>query len=489
MNPSDPTLVLVRDHVGEMLLGTIFLFIGVIACLAAALRRRREFHLLVWFGLFIGIYGARILAHVAGALNLFPKSPWPNRVEIAGNYVLIVPSFLFWAERTKSHLRTAFQILAGVGAGIAAAGLTWYAISGQPYTFMRWTLMLAMGTTLIFGTLAAFPGLYRRYFDVQSLVLRVVMPALAAMVLGVDVMLYLGHPPPPSLEPIGFAIWVFAIGYEAAKHTFDNERRLLSIESELETARHIQSSLLPNEVPVLSGLRIAASYNPMSAVAGDYYQFLQVDDNRIGILVADVTGHGVPAALIASMIKVAMQSAATVAFEPDQVMRQLNRILTPELNGRLTSAAYLWIDTERQCARYSAAGHPDLLHWSAGRNELLRIESNGLLFGVTTDVEYPVQQLTFDCGDRFLLYTDGLVEPENPRGESFGDRQLEEVLRCDRSLHASELSRELLAALRKWQPTTAEQQDDITLIAVDIVHSEGRRIATLTGTQACSLTG
>jgi serine phosphatase RsbU (regulator of sigma subunit) len=207
----------------------------------------------------------------------------------------------------------------------------------------------------------------------------------------------------------------------------------------------------------------------MSAVAGDYYQFLQVDNNRVGILVADVTGHGVPAALIASMIKVAMQPAAAVASEPGQVMQWLNQILTPELNGRLTSAAYLWIDTERHCARYSAAGHPDLLHWNASRNELLRIENNGLLFGVMADVEYPVQQLTFRCSDRFLLYTDGLVEPENVHGESFGARQLEEVLRRHRLLQAPELSSELLTALRKWQPTAVEQQDDITLIAVDIL--------------------
>jgi sigma-B regulation protein RsbU (phosphoserine phosphatase) len=469
MNPPDPTLVLVREHIGEVFFGTLFLFVGVTACLTAALRHRRESRLLVWFGLFIGIYGARMLAQLAEVLNLFPQSPWPERIHIVVNYLLVIPSFLFWAERTKGHLRRTCQILAGVGTGIAIGGLSWYAISGQPNTFQLWTLMLSIGATLVLGSLAAFPRLFKKYFEVQSLVLRVVLPAFAALILVVDVRWYIGHPPPRFIEPIGFATFVFAIGYEAAKYTFDNERRLFSIETELETARHIQSSLLPNQIPMVYGLRIAASYNPMSAVAGDYYQFVQVDDNRIGILVADVTGHGVPAALIASMIKVAMQSAAVVASEPGQVMRQLNQILTPELNGRLTSAAYLWIDTEEHCARYSAAGHPDLLHWSACRNQLLRIESNGLLFGVWTDIEYPVRQWTFNNGDRFLLYTDGLIEPENPRGESFGDRQLEEVLRRDRSLQASELSRHLLSALKEWQPAAVEQQDDITLIAVDIL--------------------
>ena len=100
---------------------------------------------------------------------------------------------------------------------------------------------------------------------------------------------------------------------------------------------------------------------------------------------------------------------------------------------------------------------------------MLRIESNGLLFGVSTDVEYPVEQLTFRCGDRFLLYTDGLTEPENVHGEAFGERQLEEVFRRDRSLQASDLSHDLLSALRRWQPAGAAQQDDITFIAVDVL--------------------
>ena len=89
------------------------------------------------------------------------------------------------------------------------------------------------------------------------------------------------------------------------------------------------------------------------------------------------------------MIKVAMQSAAAFAPNPDELLHSMNRILTPELRGRLTSAAYLWIDTESCTARYSAAGHPALLHWSVACGELLRIESNGLIFGVESEFEYP----------------------------------------------------------------------------------------------------
>lgn len=120
----------------------------------------------------------------------------------------------------------------------------------------------------------------------------------------------------------------------------------------------------------------------MSAVAGDFDQFVAPDDRHLGILIADVTGHGIGAALIASMIKVAMQSTVRIASQPDQVPHSLNDILTPELSSSLTSAAYVWIDLDVSIARYSGAGHPPLLHWDAANERLLRIESNGLLFGV-----------------------------------------------------------------------------------------------------------
>lgn len=294
-------------------------------------------------------------------------------------------------------------------------------------------------------------------------------------------MWFFGFPPSPYIEPIAFAAWISALGYEAAKHTFNNEKRPLSIEGELETARQIQSSILPDQIPTVAGLSIAASYHPMSAVAGDYYQFLQLESRGLGVLVADVSGHGVPAALIASMIKVAMQSVACFASDPGRVLHDLNRILTPELRGRLISAGYLWIDTGRNTARYSAAGHPPLLHWRGKTGDLLQIESNGLLFGVAQENEYPEVTLTLDSGDRLLIYTDGLVEPENARGESFGDRQLERILSGSRILPPSELSKLLLSELRGWQPGSISQQDDITLVVVDVLQevaggrSPGRR--------------
>jgi ribosomal protein S18 acetylase RimI-like enzyme len=133
----------------------------------------------------------------------------------------------------------------------------------------------------------------------------------------------------------------------------------------------------------------------------------------------------------------------------------------------LVSAAYLWLDTEKRVGSYSAAGHPPLLHWREGTLE--RIESNGVLFGVLPEPDYPVCAVDIKPGDRFLLYTDGVTEPENTRGDPFGDTQLEQVIRVNHSRPASELLQQVLSEIRQWQPTTVNQKDDITLIVVDVV--------------------
>jgi sigma-B regulation protein RsbU (phosphoserine phosphatase) len=142
------------------------------------------------------------------------------------------------------------------------------------------------------------------------------------------------------------------------------------------------------------------------------------------------------------------------------------RVLSEQLRGQFVSAAYLWLDTENRKALHSAAGHPPLLLWHQGKLE--RIESNGLLFGVLPDCDFPVCEMAIAAGERFLLYTDGLIEPENANGESFGDHRFEEVIRDSQSRSSSELSDRLISELKRWQPAFTTQQDDITLIVIDM---------------------
>ena len=145
----------------------------------------------------------------------------------------------------------------------------------------------------------------------------------------------------------------------------------------------------------------------------------------------------------------------------------MRKILSGQLRGHFVSAAYLWIDTETGKARYSAAGHPPLLYWRAADSSLARITCNRGLIGVPFETEYPVRELACSPGDRFLLYTDGISEPENEVGEAFGDNKLEEIVHDNPSVSADELSRQILTQLSSWRPASIPQQDDLTLIAIE----------------------
>ena len=194
---------------------------------------------------------------------------------------------------------------------------------------------------------------------------------------------------------------------------------------------------------------------------------LWIDRNEF-VEVAGDGHHGVPAALIASMIKVAVQSVVPCAHDPQALLRGLNHLLSGQLRGQFVSVAYLWLDTEKGAAAYSAAGHPPLLRWR--HNQLQRIESNGLLFGVMKERDdYPVCAMEINPGDRFLLYTDGVTEPENASGDAFGELRLEQAVRDNQFRPPSELSHQLLSEIVHWQPASITQQDDITLIVIDVV--------------------
>lgn len=127
----------------------------------------------------------------------------------------------------------------------------------------------------------------------------------------------LGYPSSRLFDWLGFAAPILSFGYVALQSVLAGERRLLSIESELAVARRLQLGSLPGDVPQLEQVRVAAVHEPMTAMAGDFYEFVPKDAHRAGFLVADVSGHGVPAALVASTIKVAMRSVAARPDDPE----------------------------------------------------------------------------------------------------------------------------------------------------------------------------
>jgi len=451
------------------MLGTVFLFVGLAACGIAAIRGRGGVRILLWFGLFNLMYGVRILALVLAGTGVLPQLSQTSRPYVIAiiTYLIMIPAVLFWLELSLGKLRRILQITVIAATLIAIVGISVAFVTKSPYSLMPYNSVLVIWTLLTLALVNVVPSMGKRFQVIQSRIAAIGTLVLAAAVVHSNLNVFLGRPTSPSFEPLAFAVFVFSLGYVAAEKIFADERRLLSIESELEIAREIQSSILPRSTPELRGLHINAAYRPMTAVAGDFYEFVAVDQNRIGFLVADVSGHGVPAALIAAMVKVAMQSVVPSAHDPREVLRGLKRILSGQLQDQFVSAAYLWLDMEHRNALYSAAGHPPLLRWRGGNLE--RIESNGLLLGLTAESEYPLRELPLKSGDRFLLYTDGVVEPENVAGDFFGDHQLEQIVRNNHSRLPAELSEELLSGISQWRPASVPQQDDITLIVIDVV--------------------
>lgn len=471
MNIGDAALETLRGDIINTILGAIFLTVGATACAIAAIRGRRGVRMLVWWGIFSGMYGLQILGQTSTILTVLPHSFMSAAVYVraAVTFFLPVSAFFAWRELALGKLRLLMGLEIFVGSAIAAAGFVALALGASADQWIFYKNLLAVLSMPVLLAVVLVPRLSRLHVISNYRVLAAVLVIFALVVLYTNLGSLLHYHVLPLADSLGFAALLFSLGYIALQVLFANERRLLSIETELETARQIQSSILPPTVPELENLHIAASYQPMTAVAGDFYEFIRSDKHHLGILVADVSGHGVPAALISAMIKVAMRSVAVHADDPAQVLGGLNRILWSEAHGQFVSAAYVWIDIENRSALYSAAGHPPLLWWRHTRGEMQRIESNGLLFGVEPDSAYPVCNLLLEPSDRVLLYTDGVTETENAAGEAFGDQELERVIRNHQSEPAFELSRQVLSELQRWRPVAVNQQDDITLIVVELL--------------------
>jgi sigma-B regulation protein RsbU (phosphoserine phosphatase) len=265
-----------------------------------------------------------------------------------------------------------------------------------------------------------------------------------------------------DIEPYGFAVLLGCLGYVAARRTLERDQQLGEIQKELEVARSIQLSILPGAFPESADFRVAARYVPMTAVAGDLYDFLMTDAGRAGLLIADVSGHGVPAALIASMVKMAATSQRDEAAHPARLLAGMNSALCGNTQGQFVTAAYVHLDAQRRELRYAAAGHPAMLLLREGR--VIEIAENGLLLAATDDALYTEKSMTLERGDRLLLYTDGLLEAKDGAGRMFGEESLASALRNTAALAPVDAVERIIAEVQRW---SASQEDDLTALICD----------------------
>ena len=469
MNPPDLHSELVRaalrGDVLDVVFGIMLSSVGASGLALFRIRWRRKDMALLWFGLFASLYGIRLLAGssvVPFLMDPVPRQVWPY-VIAAITYLIPLPGMLFFREEFPMW-RPALRWLLIAQGVFAAAGLATDLIRRVPESFHSANNVWVVFTWCAFG-IALFRTRQSATGDggVRKGVLIFGLTVLLDNLSGLGAFRLPFNP-----EPIGFTIFLATLGRLVAARTVENEERLVSLDKELEIARKIQTTILPRESPRTSRLRVASRYLPMTAVAGDFYDFLVLDENRVGVLIADVSGHGVPAALIASMVKIAIASQLSHADDPSRVLAGINEMLSGKLKGQFVTAAYLFLDLEKRLMRYSGAGHPPLLrhHWPDGKVE--EVVQNGLVLGVRAKSVYATLERPIAAADRFLMYTDGLLEARNSASQQFGDARLRDLFESTAGTDAEAAATAVVGALSLWTGRKP-QDDDLTLIVLDVV--------------------
>jgi phosphoserine phosphatase RsbU/P len=256
--------------------------------------------------------------------------------------------------------------------------------------------------------------------------------------------------------------------YNAIIYSMANEKKRL--DHDLEIARDIQRILLPAEAPAINGFQISGINVPARQVSGDYFDYIRVDEGRLGVAIADVSGKGVPASLIMAICRSVLRAEAAGNPSPADVLRKVNRQLYPDIKEDMfISMAYLILDHERDGVTLARGGHDAPLLYKRQLQSVTPVKSPGMVLGIdsgnvfdrlTADFAVPLER--DDC---LVLYTDGVTEALNTEGDEFGLERTIEAVRASVTDGAQAIVKRVIDDVRNFTGSNP-QNDDITLIAI-----------------------
>jgi predicted ester cyclase len=250
--------------------------------------------------------------------------------------------------------------------------------------------------------------------------------------------------------------------------SFEREIRARErVEQDLRVARSIQQASLPKEVPELEGWQIAPYYQPAREVGGDFYDLFELEDGRVGVVVGDATGKGMPAALVVSAGS-SMLRAVAQAFHsssPGEVLSRVNETLLARIPANMfVTCFYAILDPRSGRLLYANAGH-DLPYLRHGDGDAEELRARGMPLGLMPEMDYEEKEGTLEAGEAALLYSDGLVEAHDPKGEMFGFPRLRALI-AEHGDEEGSLGDFLLEELYSFTGEGWEQEDDITLLTL-----------------------
>jgi serine phosphatase RsbU (regulator of sigma subunit) len=235
---------------------------------------------------------------------------------------------------------------------------------------------------------------------------------------------------------------------------------------DLRRASEIQLGMLPEDDMCTNDVELSAYCHPATDVGGDYYDYLTLSEDRVGIFLGDVTGHGFYSGLFVAMAKSCLHAHGAIGHAPKRVIEAMNRTVSLSLqSGILMTCCYCLIDPRRRVLTYSNAGHNFPYHYRRSSDKLEQLESTDILLGVPgfEETEFHEQERTWEKGDLLLLYSDGITEAQNMDGDMFEKERLEEALMKHRDASPKRIKEEIAKSLSDYC-RNLDQNDDIALI-------------------------
>jgi serine phosphatase RsbU (regulator of sigma subunit) len=268
---------------------------------------------------------------------------------------------------------------------------------------------------------------------------------------------------------------VFAVAVGIALHTYDSMRRQIeaqyrslrekeALEREVAIAREVQRGLLPRAAPQIDGIEVAGVCLPAVGVGGDYFDYLPLAQDRLGLVIADVSGKGIPAALLMAGLQASVRSLAIPGASPGEVNRRLNDMILPTISeSRYATLFFALYDGPTRSLTYSNAGHFPPVVVSSG--EHVRLSEGGLPIGMFGGAGYGEGTLALGCGDLVALFTDGVIEAPDRHDREFGEARLLDLLVRHRGEELDDILRVVIGEVERWSGG-GPPHDDVTLVLV-----------------------
>jgi serine phosphatase RsbU (regulator of sigma subunit) len=245
----------------------------------------------------------------------------------------------------------------------------------------------------------------------------------------------------------------------------------LLVARDLQIAKNIQRSLLVKSLPQLPGFGLAGYCESARQVGGDFYDVVRLSDHSLLLIIADVMGKGIPAAMFAAILRSLLRALPELTNQPSELLSRVNRLLFDELSevDMFITAQLVYVDAKERRLVTASAGHCPLLLAVANENVVKTLSPEGMPLGILPNTTFTDETASLPANCRVLLYTDGLTEAQNQRGELFGQDRLMEWLRKTTTLRrsAEELKEELAAELLRFQLNTSLKDDQTFLIMAE----------------------